>query len=109
MSIPNQKLSLYKHVQDARETLGLGEEATMDEIKAAFRNLIRQWHPDKTRNNDEQCRKRTGEILQAYATVMDYCREYRISFSRETVSQYCSQEELWKERFGNDPMWSAGA
>ena len=40
---------------------------------------------------------------------MAYCSYYRISFSKESVEQYRSEEEFWMDRFGNDPMWAAGA
>jgi hypothetical protein len=41
------KQTLFERLQTARETIGLGEEATMDEIRHAFHDAIRRWHPDK--------------------------------------------------------------
>jgi preprotein translocase subunit Sec63 len=101
--------SLYDRLKGARETLGLGEEVTMDEIRKNFHDLIRRWHPDKTQGNDDLHKNKSAAIIQAYKTIMDYCRDYRISFSRETVSRYRSEDEFWWERFGNDPMWGSGA
>ena len=97
---------MYDRLSAARETLGLGEEATMDEIRHAFHAVIRRWHPDKAGEkagalHDEKSR----EILEAYKTILDYCKVYTISFSRETVNRYRPFEESWWEQFGHDPMW----
>jgi DnaJ-class molecular chaperone len=98
--------SLYERLKAARKTLGLGEEATMDEIKTAFRSLIRRWHPDKAVGNADGLHKeKSCEIIEAYKTVADYCKAYKISFSREAVSRYRPHEESWWEQFGHDPMW----
>lgn len=97
--------TLFDRLTDARMVLGLCEEATLDQIKEAFRNRIRRWHPDKAHDKTEMHHEKTQEIVEAHKVIMDYCKEYRISFSRETVNRYRSEEEFWFERFGNDPMW----
>ncbi len=98
---------LYERLKAAREILGVAEEATIGEIKSAFRDRIRRWHPDKAGEDDVHVRM-SNEITAAYQTIMSYCRDYKISFSRETVQRYRSEEEFWWERFGNDPMWGPG-
>lgn len=97
--------TLYERLTKARTVLGLGEEATLDEIKKTFQELIRKWHPDKAGGNSELHHEKSRAIIEAYKTIMEYCKEYRISFSRETVNRYRSDEEFWWERFGHDPMW----
>jgi hypothetical protein len=109
MAKPKQKDSLYERLREARETLGLGEEATIGEIRKNFHDLIRRWHPDKARGNHELHKSKSDAIIQAYKTIMDYCGDYRVSFSREAVSRYRSEEEFWWDRFGDDPMWGSGA
>jgi curved DNA-binding protein CbpA len=98
--------TLYDRLKAARETLGLGEEATMDEIRKAFHTVIRRWHPDKAGGKAGNLHEeKSREIIEAYRTVMDYCKIYKISFSRETVNRYRSFEESWWEQYGHDPMW----
>lgn len=101
----NSQETLYERLTKARTALGLGEEATLDEIKRAFHDLIRKWHPDKVNNEHEIHHEKSSAIIEAYKAIMDYCKQYRISFSREAVNRYRSDEELWQERFGNDPLW----
>ncbi len=48
----------------ARKTLELGESASLDEIKAAYRRLLREYHPD--RNPDPGAGERVKEIAGAY-------------------------------------------
>lgn len=38
---------------DYYSTLGLSENATQDEIKSAYRNLAKKWHPDLNKDNPE--------------------------------------------------------
>ncbi len=100
-----KKETRYEQLTKARKTLGISEEATLDEIKSSFRDLIRRWHPDKSKQRTEKQSDKSREILNAYKFIMEYCREFKISFSKESVDKYRSAEELWWEKFGNDPMW----
>jgi DnaJ-class molecular chaperone len=100
--------SLFERLTAARTTLGLAEEATQDEIKSAFRDLIQRWHPDKTNGDNDADAEKAREIIAAYKTIMDYCKKYKISFSKETAHRYRSPEEVWWEQFGNDPLWGGG-
>ena len=76
----NAERPLYERLKAARTTLGLGEEATIDEIKKKYHDLIRRWHPDKARGGSEMHRQKSRAIISAYRTIMDYCREYKVSF-----------------------------
>jgi DnaJ-class molecular chaperone len=37
----------FNEIEEARKLLGLGEAATLDEIKRAYRTLAHRHHPDK--------------------------------------------------------------
>ena len=55
--------------QDYYETLGVSRGAAAGEIKSAFRNLARQWHPDV--NKDPGAEEKFKQINEAYAVLSD--------------------------------------
>jgi molecular chaperone DnaJ len=56
--------------RDYYEVLGVGREATPDEMKSAYRKLAHQFHPDKNPGN-KQAEERFKEASEAYAVLSD--------------------------------------
>lgn len=65
--------------RDYYEILGLSKSASTAEIKAAYRKLALQWHPD--RNKAPNANEKFKEINEAYAVLSD-------SKKRETYDQF---------------------
>jgi molecular chaperone DnaJ len=65
--------------RDYYEVLGLTRAASEVEIKASFRKLAMQWHPDKN-PGDEECEHRFKEINEAYDVLKD--GERRAAYDR---------------------------
>ena len=74
--------------RDYYEILGLGKSASQDEIKSAFRNLARKYHPDVNKEPDSE--ERFKEINEAFMVLSD----------EEKRSVY--------DRFGHEGLRSAG-
>jgi len=55
--------------RDYYETLGVPRGASQDEIKQAFRNLARRYHPDV--NSEPDAEERFKEINEAFAVLSD--------------------------------------
>ncbi len=56
--------------RDHYEVLGVGRKASQDEIKKAYRELARKWHPDRN-PDDADAEEKFKEIQQAYDTLSD--------------------------------------
>lgn len=56
--------------KDYYRTLGVSRTASADEVKKAFRNLARMYHPD-THPNDKEAERKFKEINEAYEVLSD--------------------------------------
>jgi DnaJ-class molecular chaperone len=53
------------------ETLGISKEASLVDIKKAYRQLALKWHPDKNPDKKEEAENRFKEISEAYEVLSD--------------------------------------
>ncbi len=99
----------WRRIVSARNLLGLGEAATLAEIKAAYRRSAKRHHPDLA--GDGEAAKAAGEVMrrltEAYRLLMDYGAKFRIPLE-PGEDQPLEGEDWWMERFGDDPLWSPG-
>ena len=58
---------------DPYKVLGIGRDATEDEINSAYRKLVKQYHPDKYVGNPlaDLAAEKIKEINAAYDAIMD--------------------------------------
>jgi DnaJ-class molecular chaperone len=94
----------YSEIQEARKLLKLGEEATLKEIKAAYRTLAHSYHPDKAGEEGSAENETMKRLNQAYKLLMDYCKEYKYSFREEDVARTYPYDEYlrtYKDRWYN--------
>jgi len=82
--------------QDFYDVLGVKRGATKEEIKAAYRKLALQYHPD--RNKDAGAEERFKQISEAYAVLSDDDKRKQYdTFGREGVYQrYGSEEDIFR-------------
>lgn len=74
----------YGELDRARKILGLGEEASLEEIKKAYRELVNKYHPDKCKDKrKKECEEKIKEINWAYGIIKEYLYSYRYSFRKE--------------------------
>lgn len=101
-------MTRFEDITEARKILELPETATMDSIVASYRRLLAKWHPDICSENQEKYHEMTRRIIWAHQIIVDYCRNYKYSFSEEEVKRHLSPEDWWMKRFGDDPLWGSG-
>ncbi|MDB5413447.1 MAG: dnaJ, partial [Rubritepida sp.] len=65
--------------RDYYEVLGLGREATEDDLKKAYRKLAMQYHPDRN-HGDNKAEGRFKEVSEAYEVLKD--AEKRAAYDR---------------------------
>lgn len=93
--------------RDYYDVLGVGRNASDDEIKAAFRKLARQYHPDVSKEPDAE--EKFKEINEAYGVLSDAEKRARYDrFGREGLGNmggfhdYTADfGDLFEELFGS--------
>lgn len=87
----------FKQIDEARKLLVLSEEATLEEIKEAYRNLSLKYHPDRCKEADKKrCEQMLKKINYAKDTILSYCTNYRYSFKEREVKKNTMDKELYE-------------
>ncbi len=94
----------YAELKDALVVLGLGERATLKDIKARHRELVKRHHPDTGSSGDAETIRK---VNAAYRALQDYISEYRFSFSEEEFYEQNPEERI-RQQFMSDPLWGKG-
>jgi preprotein translocase subunit Sec63 len=85
-------------LEEARELLNLGRQATRKEIKAAYRRAARRWHPDRAPAGDEATyRDRMQQINAAYHRLVQFIEGYRYNLVEDLASE--DPQKWWADRF----------
>lgn len=81
-------MSNFKEIDEARRILGLDKEASMEEIKGAFRDLALKFHPDRCEDKDKKCcEEMFKKVNHAKDIIVSYCANYRFSFAEKEVKK----------------------
>jgi len=91
----------YRQLQDALAVFGLGERATLKQIKAHHRTLAKTYHPDRGEVSDPD---KMRQINTAYRVLLAYCENYRFCFSEAEFLEQVPEERL-RRQFDWDPVW----
>ena len=90
----------FEQIDEARRLLGLGEAATLRQIKAAYKRKANRYHPDKCKDEDKaKCDEMMKKINEAYELIMKYCAQYEYSFREEDVRRTYPHEEYLRKYY----------
>jgi len=85
----------------AKTLLGLRETSSLKEIKTKYKKLMKKWHPDNHKENQEKATQMSAKINAAYEIVMQYCNNYEYAFDEESIKKSTySPSEWWHDKFG---------
>jgi gas vesicle protein len=74
-----------KSVNEYCEVLGIDSTATPEDLKKAYRDLVKQWHPDQFQNNSRlqsNAQEKLQEINEAYRQLQPFILKSQKSRSR---------------------------
>ncbi len=77
-------------MRDPYEILGVRKDASKDEIRAAYRDLVKRYHPDKFQSNPDMLKlaeEKMKEVNEAYNYLINHADE-GISYSTDDASIY---------------------
>jgi hypothetical protein len=70
-----------RRILNHRKVLGVGEAAELKELKTVYRNLMKDWHPDKFQDNPEEkqlAEEKSKKIIESYHFLVSIAPETRI-------------------------------
>jgi DnaJ-class molecular chaperone len=93
-------MSTYEKLVKAKTLLGLGEKASLTEVKNRYKKLIRKWHPDNNPDDQQAATRMSADINEAYKTLLEYCKNYEYPFDEQSLKRAVLSPQEWlKERF----------
>ncbi|MBI2499313.1 molecular chaperone DnaJ [Candidatus Woesearchaeota archaeon] len=82
--------------KDYYEVLGISKNASKDEIKKAYKELAKKYHPDVTKDNNTE--EKFKEISEAYAVLSDDKKRVQYDhFGHEAFDQRFTQEDIFRD------------
>ena len=81
--------NFMKKIVDYRKLLGVQKDAELKELKTIYRNLMKDWHPDKFQDSEEaklEAEVKSKEIIEAYHFLVSIAPE-TLALSKEEYDQ----------------------
>lgn len=79
-----------KKIIGYRKLLGVTEKAELSELKTVYRNLMKNWHPDKFQDSEEQkaeAEAKSKHIIEAYHFLVSIAPETKaLTFAEYTLT-----------------------
>jgi DnaJ domain len=93
----------WEAIFEAKELLGLGDRATLGEIKRSYRSHCKVNHPDIV-GDDKAKGDLMRKLTRAYDVLINHYNQFKIPLI-PLDSETLEPEDWWMDRFGQDPLW----
>jgi len=94
----------YKELGSALAVLGIGQRATMAQIRTRYRHLARLHHPDSDAGGRGDNSEQMQRVNAAYNLLREYCGDYSFDFSEKEFYEQDPEARL-RRQFATDPVW----
>ena len=105
-----------KRILDSRKLFGITKEAGLAELKTIYRNLMKEWHPDKFQEGDElkaQADIKSKEIISAYHFLVGISpethavnkEEYTATITASGIDDFIYKGQTLKVTFQNGSVY----
>ncbi len=91
----------HDELKAALRIFGLGERATLEEIKTRYRELARRHHPDGGNGTNPE---EIYRVVEADRIIMTYVESYSYCFSEREYLEQNPEEQLRRQFMGD---WQA--
>jgi len=93
-------MTSFEEIDEVRRLLGIGEAATLKEIKSAYRRMAFRHHPDTSSDGtDAQSEETMKKLNWAYKLLIEYCSHYKYSFTEEDVARTYPHDEYLRKYY----------
>lgn len=105
-----------KRIIESRKLFNITKDANLAELKSLYRNLMKEWHPDKFVNDEvrkEEAALRSKEIIEAYhflisispETHLNNKEEYQDIITNSGIDDFVYKGQTLKVTFQNGSVY----
>ena len=105
-----------KKIVDYRKLLGVDKTVELKELKTIYRNLMKEWHPDKFQDSDErknEAQEKSKEFIEAYnflvsiapETIESNIEEYNSTISTANIIDYQYRSKTLQISFSDGSVY----
>lgn len=88
-----QKSRIMKRINEYKKLFGVEKEIELKTLKSTYRNLVKEWHPDKFQEGDE---KREEAEIESRRIIDGY--HFLVSIAPETLE---ANKDVYQETINN--------
>ena len=104
-----------KRILDSRKLFGITKEADLAELKSLYRNLMKEWHPDKFQDEEQKAHAdiKSKEIISAYHFLVSISpethiinkEEYTTTITTSGIDDFIYKGQTLKVTFQNGSVY----